>query len=232
MWYTLPWIFDEFFHEYVPYRWITQIQVFERPSQNMIPITQSSLRTLDAAGETLISSLYSLPYVLLPNYIETLHLSFWNRSIDIYLPALRNITLVNSINYLDYCSSFPTTVRSIGILCFWTYPNYIPPNWPVVLDSLSTLLHLSSLRVFMYDLPATVDDKNCETIAKIALLFSEFRFYFRYKFGSSRDYDTDSVFNDHRIFIKQLCDCILLLSFDKPSSYSIEDGGCGLTMWL
>jgi hypothetical protein len=231
MWYTLPWAFDEFFHEYIPYRWITQTQVFEKPSQKMIPIDQSSLRTLDAAGEMLISYIYSLPYVLLPDYIETLHLSYWNRSVDIYLSALRNITLVNSINYLNYCSSFPTTVRSIRILLFYTYPNYIPPNWSVVLHSLSTLLQLSSLRVFMYDLPATTDDKNCETIAKIALLFSEFGFYFRYKFGSSRDYDTNSVFNDHRIFIKQLCDCILL-SFDKQSYYSIEDEGYGLTMWL
>ncbi|CAF3028695.1 unnamed protein product [Rotaria sp. Silwood2] len=51
MWYTLPWAFDEFFHEYVPYRCITKIQVFEAPSQKMTTINQSSLRTLDASSQ-------------------------------------------------------------------------------------------------------------------------------------------------------------------------------------
>ncbi len=48
MWYTLPWAFDEFFHDYLPEKCITKIQVFEQPSHNTATIDQSSLRTLDA----------------------------------------------------------------------------------------------------------------------------------------------------------------------------------------
>ncbi|CAF3801511.1 unnamed protein product [Rotaria sp. Silwood1] len=49
MWYTLPWAFDEFYHEYLPHRWITKTRVFEIP-QKMMTIHQSTLRTLDTSG--------------------------------------------------------------------------------------------------------------------------------------------------------------------------------------
>ena len=108
--------FTNIFHT----EWITKIQVFERPSQKMMTIDQSSLRTLDASGQTLASPIFSLPHVALSDCIETLHLSYYNRPIHIHLSALRNITLVNSINCLNDCSSFPTTIRSIRILLFYT----------------------------------------------------------------------------------------------------------------
>jgi hypothetical protein len=66
-------------------------------------------------------------------------------------PRFVIITLANSINCLNHCSKFPVTVRSIRILLFYTYPNYVPPNWPMVLYSLSTFPQLSSLRVFIKD---------------------------------------------------------------------------------
>ncbi|CAF1075860.1 unnamed protein product [Rotaria sordida] len=155
MWYTLPWTFDEFFHEYIPYRWITKVQVFEIPSHNTTAMAQLSLRTSDAAGQTLPSPIFLLPHVALSNYIETLHLSYYNRPINIHLSALRHAT--------------------------------------------------SSLR--------------------------DFGFYFRRKF-SSLDDDMKTTFEDHTKFIKQLCDQILLLCLDKQLHYSIEDDGCGLTMWF
>ncbi|CAF3363854.1 unnamed protein product [Rotaria sp. Silwood2] len=232
MWYTLPWTFDEFFHEYIPYRWITNIQVFEKPSQKMLTINQSPLHVLDAAGQILSLPIYALPHVVLLNCIETLHLSFYNRPIHISLSALRNITLVNSINCLKNYSSFPTTIRSIRILLFHDYPNYMLPNWSIVSNSLSNLLELSSVRVFMYDLPEAIDDTSCQMIAKIARLFSDFGFCFRRKFHSSNGDYINSVFNEHRKFIKQLCDYILLLSLDKQMYYSIEDDGCGLIIWF
>ncbi|CAF3940469.1 unnamed protein product, partial [Rotaria sp. Silwood1] len=148
MWYTLPWAFDEFYHEYLPHRWITKTRVFEIP-QKMMTIHQSTLRTLDTSGQTLPLPICSLPYMALSNCIETLHLSYYNTHIPIYLSAIRNITLVNSINCLNYSSSFPTTIRSIRILLFYYYPNYISPNWPVVFHSLSTMRRLSSLRIFL-----------------------------------------------------------------------------------
>jgi hypothetical protein len=231
MWYTLPWVFDEFFHEYIPYKWITKVEVFEQPSQKIMKIYQSSLRTLDASGQTLASSVYSLPHVVLSDRIETFHLSFWNTPVRIDLSTLRNITLVNSIHILNNLS-FPTNIRSIRILLFYHYPNYMLPNWSMVLHTLSTWPQLDSFRVFMYDLVETVDDKNCEIIAKIASLVSDFGFCFRYKYGVLIDGDEiDSVFKDHEKFIKQLCNCILL-SFDKQLYYSIEKDGCGLIMWF
>ncbi len=111
--------------------------MFERPSQKMSTIDQSSLRTLDASGQTLASPIYSLPHVVLSDCIETLHLSYYNRRIHIHLSTLRNITLVNSINCLNYSSLFRTTTRSISILLSYFSPNYMLANWPVVLYSLS-----------------------------------------------------------------------------------------------
>jgi len=107
------------------------------------------------------------------------------------------------------------------------------PNWPVVLHSLSTLPQLSSLRIFMYDLSETVDDRSCQMIAEVAHLFTDFGFCFRRKYEFPEDKDDDeSVFNDHTKFIKQLCHFILLSSLDKQPYYSIEVDGCGLTMWF
>jgi hypothetical protein len=233
MWYTLPWIFDEFFHKYIPDECITKIQVFEKPSQKLMIINQSSLRTLDAVGEALALPISFLPYVGFFDCIETLHLSFWNRPLHIDLPALRNVTLLNSVNCLNNCSKFPTTIRSICILLFYPYPNYMSPNWAMILHSLSILPQLSSLRVFIYDLVKTMDDGNCQMIAKIARLFSDFSFCFRHKFGLWEDDKLiEPPFKDHKKFINQLFNCILLLSSDKQPYYSIENDGCGLTMWF
>jgi hypothetical protein len=232
MWYTLPWAFDEFFHEYTPYKWIITTQVFEGPSQKIRTINQSSIRTLDASAPSLASPLSSLPHIVLPDCIETLHLSYYNEPIRIPFSALRHITLANSINCLDCHSLFPATVRSIRILLFYTYPNYVPPKWPMVLYSLSTLLQLRSLRIFMYDMPvATIDNKSCQLIAKAALLFNDFGFCFRRKFNSADRDELTIHFKDHIKFIKQLRDCILLF-FDKQPYYSIEKDKCGLIMWF
>ena len=139
MWYTLPWVFDEFFHESIPERWVTKIHVFH-------------------------------------------HL-----------------------------------------------PNYMLLNWPVVFDSLSWLLQLTSLRVFLYDLLKTIDDHSCQPIAKAASLFSDFIFCFRHTDASSDDDEfLIMAFGDHQKFIKQLCHYILLLTGEKSPYYSIESDGYGL----
>jgi hypothetical protein len=233
MWYTLPWTFDEFFYEDIPRKWITKIQVFQVPSHNTTTMDQSSLRELVTAGQTLPSYISFLPYVTLSNRIETFHLSYYNGTICMNLPALRNITLVNSINCLNYSSSFPTTICSMRILLLHSFPNYMLPNWPVILHILSTLPQLSSLRVSMYDLPKTIDDKSCQLIANATSLLKDFGFYFRRRFHLSDDDDIETIFKDHTKFIKQLCHRILLLCLNKqPYYYSIEDDGCGLTMWF
>ena len=227
MWYTLPWAFDEFFHKYIPYKWITKTQVFERSSKKVATIDQSSLRTLDASGQTLSSAILSLPHIVLHDSIETLHLSFYNKPLRINFSSLRHLTLVNSINCFN---CLPTTIRSIRILLFHTYPNYMLPNWKVIFDSLSTLRELNSLRIFTYDLQEIIDDKSCQMIAKIGWLCKDFGFYFRHKFCLTDDW-LEMVFKDHIKFIKLLYHYILLLCLDQQSCYSIEDDGCGFTMW-
>ena len=232
MWYSLPWAFDELFHEYIPKKWITKIHVFHLSCQTTTTINKSSLRTLDASGQTLTSCLSSLPHVVLDDCIETFHLSFCNQSIRSNLFNLRNLTLVNSINCLNCCSRFPPTIRSVRILLFHRLPNYVLPNWSVILHSLSTLPQLTSLRIFLYDLLETVDDYSCQMIAKAALLLSDFSFCFREKYSLiADDQFLDMAFKDYEKCIKQLCNHIVLLSDKKLPCYSIESGGFGLTVW-
>lgn len=233
MWYTLPWAFDEFFHEYVPYKWIAGIHVFDRPSSHKTrTINQSSLRTLDASPPTLSSAIFTLPHVTISDRIETVHLSYYNEPIRLPLSMVRHVTLVNSINCLNYYSSFPASIRSIRILLFYTYPNYVRPKWPMVLYSLSTLPRLTSLRVFMYDMPiSTMDDESCQLIAKVAPLFTDFGFCFRRKFDSIDDDELAADFQDHMKFIRHLRDYIFLFH-GKQHSYAIEKDECGLIMWF
>ncbi|CAF4986197.1 unnamed protein product [Rotaria sp. Silwood1] len=172
MWYTLPWAFDEFYHEYLPHRWITKTRVFEIP-QKMMTIHQSTLRTLDTSGQTLPLPICSLPYMALSNCIETLHLSYYNTHIPIYLSAIRNITLVNSINCLNYSSSFPTTIRCIRILLFYYYPNYISPNWPVATSSIDGFIRVYSVNQRtlikeLYVIEESIDLDAAKSFVKIA----------------------------------------------------------------
>ena len=234
MWYTLPWSFDEFFHQYIPYNWITEVHLFHLPSRSTTttPFKKSSLRTLDASGQTLASCIMALPHVVLDDCIETLHVSFYNRPIYVNLPHLRNLTLVNSINCLSCCSRFLPTIRSVRIISFHRLPNYMLPNWPLVLHSLSTMPQLTSLRIFMYDLLKTVDDHSCQMIAKAVSSLTDFSFCFRYEYCSPEDDQfLPMAFKDHAKCIKELCRCILLFTGDRNSHHVIEDDGCGVTVW-
>ena len=114
-------------------------------------IDQSSLRTLYASGQTLASLICSFSHRTLSNYIEILHLLYYNRPIHIHLSALHCINLLDIVYCLNYCSSFPTTIHLISVLlfCFFS-PNYVLPNWSVVLHSLSIVPQLSALRIFMH----------------------------------------------------------------------------------
>lgn len=231
MWYSLPWRFDQFFHEDVPRECITQTEVFYKSSKNILN-TQSSLRTFHLCGQALPSVLSSLPHVVLFDRIETLHLSFCTRSPYMEFSNLRHIVLMNSINYLKFCLSFPRTVRSVRILIFGSYPNYTPPNWPIIFTSLSTLTELNSLRIFIYDISIIVDDECCQMMAKMAHLVNDFNFCYRGRAGSISDHDREKAFKDYIQFIKQLYHYILLFSTEKQISYSIENDGCGLLMWF
>ena len=103
----------------------------------------------------------------------------------------------------------------------------------MVLDSLSTLPWLSSLRIFLYDLPKTIEDENRPVIAKVASLVSDFGLCFRRKFSTPDDDKLiGPIFEDNKKFIDQLFRDILLSSANKQPYGSLEDDGCGLTMWF
>lgn len=228
MWYSFPWRFDEFFHEDIPYQCITKVEVFYKSSEK-IANNQSSLRTFNACGQTFSSILSCLSHVVLFDRIETIHLSFSTKPLYIEFSSLRHITLMNSINYLNYCPSFPRTVR---ILLFGSYPNLILPNWSIAFASHSTLTQLNSSHVFIYDIPIIVDDECCQIMAKMSHLLNHFNFCYRGKDGLILDDDREKTFEDYIQFIKQLYHYILLFSIDKQISYSIEDDGCGLLTWF
>ena len=231
MWYSLPWRFDEFFHEDFPGQCITKIEMFYKSSGKKVN-NQSYLRTFNACGQIFPSILCSLSHAVLLDQIETLHLSFCTRPVYMEFSNLRDLILMNSINYLKFCSSFPRTLRSIRILFFGSYPNCILPNWSIAFASLSTLTQLNSLRIFIYDISIIVDDESCQMMAKLAHLFNNFNFCYRGKCCSILDDDREKAFEDYIRFIKQLCHYILLFSTNQQVSYSIEDDGCGLLVWF
>lgn len=232
MWYTLPWAFDEFFHLYVPFNWITEVHVFHPSSQTTTTtIKKSRERTLDVSDQTLASCLRSLPHVILDDHVETLHLSFNNESLDMSLANLRKITLINSFHCLNYCSHLPSTIRSVRILSFGRLPNYMPPDWSVILPSLSTLPQLTSLRIFLYDWLKTVDNHSCQLITKAASLYIDFTFCFRHQFDLPHVDNLRRAFEVQTKFIKQLCHSIHRLSEHKSIYYVMEKDAAGLTLW-
>lgn len=84
----------------------------------------------------------------------------------------------------------------------------------------------------MYDFIETVDHTDCKTIAKIASLFTDFGFHFRYRFDTSTDYDLETVYQKHAEFIQQLLHEIFLMPLQEQPHYAIEEEGCGFIMWF
>jgi hypothetical protein len=205
------------------------MQIFAPPLKTTTVIGPSRLRTLDASGNILPPPIIFLPHLVPLERIDKLHLAFCNSVIRTNLPSLRHVTLLNSLNVLNNVSLFPATIQSIHIVLKYGLPNFMASNW-AALHLLATLPRLSLLHIALYDMPTTLDNTSCQIIAETVPMLTNFGFCFRRLFGPE-GYDIKSVFNDHAMFIEQLCHRILLL-LDQQPHYIVEQEGCGLTMWF
>lgn len=75
------------------------------------------------------------------------------------------------------------------------------------------------------------NDRSCEIIAETALIAIDFGFCFRCLYGQV-DYDMDSVYTKHSLFVERLRNCIVALSLNKKLDIVVDEDGCGIFKWL
>ncbi|CAF4192879.1 unnamed protein product, partial [Rotaria magnacalcarata] len=77
VWYTLPWVFEQFFFEPADLsQYITKVEVFSLPSSYSSMISSSRLRTLSISQNNSLPSITSMPHVVRLDHINAVHLSF------------------------------------------------------------------------------------------------------------------------------------------------------------
>jgi hypothetical protein len=199
----------------------------------MPPVTnglgRSRLVTLDASTNCRPSALL-LPHVASLHRIKKLHLLHSNTSIAMALPALRHITLTNSLNSLNNCSSLWATVGSIQIVLYYQFLCFETPNWNLV-RTLINSRSLRSLRFVLYDMHTTLDHRTCQIIAETVSALVDFGICFRTKYDNCT-YNPESLLNEHHAFIEQLRRRICSLSLEREPYSIVEQGGCGLNVWF
>ena len=200
------------------------MQVFP-PSPTTIARSPSRLTTLHFSGEVLPPPIFSFPHIIAHNHIDTLRLQEFDRPFTMVLPVLRHIIITDQLNYCPLSAS----VRSIHIISHYDSSTGVMPNWNLF-RAFSALPLLKSLHVVVYDIPFMLDDQTCQIIAESVLMLANFVFCFRRK--RDEHYNVNRVFDQHRTFIEQLCNRILLLSQDKQPYVIVEGDGCGLTIWF
>jgi len=75
------------------------------------------------------------------------------------------------------------------------------------------------------------DDTSCQIIAETAPIVSDFAFCFRC-FNYEIDYDIDTVYTKHCLFIEQLQNRILNLLLNRQHYIGIEEDGHGIITWF
>jgi len=103
------------------------------------------------------------------------------------------------------------------------------PNWNL-LRTFSALPLFESLHVVVYDIPFRLEDQTCQIIAESVLMLTNFVFCFRR--NKDEHYNVNKVFDQHRTFIQQLCNRILVSSQDKQPYVIVENDERGLTVWF
>ena len=106
---------------------------------------------------------------------------------------------------------------------------YATGDW-TALRSLHSLPHLRSLRVVLYDLHMSADDRSCAIIAETAMSLVDFGFSFRWR-GSFGGIDEVSAFKSCCSFIEQLRKRIFALSEDEKPQCSVEKDCGGSVVW-
>ncbi|CAF2487096.1 unnamed protein product [Rotaria sp. Silwood2] len=227
LFYTLPWIFNEFFPLCVPDRCISEIEVFT--SSSPINKLHSSRLIKLNMSDNLPSSTTFFSQIMSPNKIVELHLLRCNRQVSANLPNLTNLILTDSLDSLNTCL-FSRNIRSIQITLHHQSFRYTPVDW-IALSTLSNLPLLSSLRILLYAMYISPDDTSCEHIAKTAIMVSDFSFCFRRRYYQGA-YDINLVYTKHSLFIEQLRNRIVALSLNKEPYVVVDEDGCGLVIWF
>ncbi|CAF3140209.1 unnamed protein product, partial [Rotaria sp. Silwood2] len=230
LFYTLPWIFNEFFELCVPDRCINDLQVFTSfSSANTIGF--SRLVKLNMS-DNISSSAAFLSHVMFSNQIVELHLFRCDRQISLNLPMVTHLTLIDSLDALN-SRSLSTNIRSIHIILHHECLDFASGDW-TALRTLSTLPLLNSLRVLLYNMLNPPDDTSCKVIAETALIVADFGLCFRrYHYHYVKlNYDIDLVYTKHSLFIERLRNCIVTLSQNEELYIVIDEDGCGIFIWF
>lgn len=179
-----------------------------------------------------------MPHVVQLDRINKVHLFYHDWSSGLNLPALRHVTLTNNLIALRNFSSSSPNIRSIQIILHPYMPNFLSSNWSI-LRSLSSLPMLASLDIVIHDADTAFDHTICQIIAETVPMLVHFSIRFRNSTGLPHDDDGDvrlatvrAAFNDYQTSIKELHRCILCSTSHMKPLIVIEDGGCGLTVWL
>ncbi|CAF4861796.1 unnamed protein product, partial [Rotaria sp. Silwood1] len=226
LFYSLPWIFNEFFQLSVPDRCISELEVFI--SSSITKIHSSHLIKLNMS-DNLASSTSFFSQIMSSNKIVELHLYRCNRQVSMNLPNVSHLILIDSLDSLN-STSLSLNIRSIQIILHYECLSFAAGDW-TALHSLSTLPLLNSLRIILYSMRIPPDDTNCQIIAKITPKLLDFSFCFR-RIYCQNSYDIDAAYKKHCLFIKQLRNCILNLSLNKQAYVFVEKDGCGLVICL
>ncbi|CAF4110932.1 unnamed protein product, partial [Rotaria sordida] len=227
LFYSLPWIFNEFFQLSVPDRCISELEVFIS-SSSITKIHSSHLIKLNMS-DNLASSTSFFSQIMSSNKIMELHLYRCNRQVSMNLPNVSHLILIDSLDSLN-SSSLSLNIRSIQIILHYQCLSFAGGDW-TALHSLSTLPLLNSLRIILYGMHIPPDDTNCQIIAKITPKLLDFSFCFR-RIYCQDSYDIGAAYKKHCLFIKQLRNCILNLSLNKQAYVFVEKDGCGLIIWF
>ncbi|CAF4703699.1 unnamed protein product [Rotaria sp. Silwood2] len=227
LFYTLPWIFDEFFQLCVPDRYISELQVFTSAS-SVNTVGPSHLRKLDISNN-FPSLATSFPHIMFSNQVIELHLSRCDRQISVNLPTIDHLIITDSLDSLNSCF-LSRNIRSIQITLNHEHLHLARNDWSD-LPTLSTLPFLKSLRILLYGMNNPPNDTSCQIIAETASTISDFCFCCRRKNYQNRR-NFDCAHTAQSLFIIQLRNSILALLLNERPRLVVEKDGYGLIAWF
>ncbi|CAF1345840.1 unnamed protein product [Rotaria sordida] len=227
LFYTLPWIFYEFFQLCLPDRYISELQVFTSASP-VNTVGPSRLRKLNISNNFPSLSI-SFPHIISSNQVVELHLSRCDRQISVNLPTFDYLIITDSLDSLNSWF-FSINIRSIQITLNHEHLHLARNDWND-LPTLSTLPFLKSLRILLYGINIPPNDTICQIIAETASTISDFCFCFRRKNHQNRR-NFDGAHTKQSLFIKQLRNNILALPLNEKAQIVVEKDGYGLIVWF
>ena len=116
-------------------------------------------------------------------------------------------------------------------------PNFQSTNWST-LHSLSSLSKLISFDIVIHDADTGLDQSICQIIAQTVPMLIHFSIRFRHSTGLPHSYVDHHVttlkktFSDYQTSIKELYHQIFYSTLYMKRLIVLEEGSCGLTIWL